>query len=213
MNILIADDHKILREGLKALLQRQHDIKVIGEASDGHDALNLTKKLGPDVVVMDIVMPDMNGVDATRAIKAFNPSIQVVALSMHANASFVYEMFKAGASAFLVKDCAFEELEEAVRTANRGEKYIGACLKDLVSEMFLENLSHDKQKDDDAISPREIEILRLIAEGLTNKEVANELHLSSNTVACHRQNIMKKLGLRNTVELTKYAIRNNYVKL
>jgi len=213
MNILIADDHQILRQGLKALLKRQPDMNVVGEVSNGRDALNKVKKLKPDIVVMDIVMPDMNGVDATIAIKNFDDSIKIVALSMHANASFIYEMFKAGASAFLVKDCAFEELEEAVRAAFHGKQYIGACLKDVVSELFLDSIKGEKKKTTEALSRREIQILTLIAEGLTNKDISTKLHLSMNTVASHRQHIMKKLGLQNTVELTKYAIRKKYVKL
>ncbi len=214
MNILIADDHKILREGLKALLRRQPDMTVAGEASDGLEAVNMVKALKPNVVVMDVMMPVMNGIDASLAIKAFDPGIQIVALSMYANASFVYEMFKAGASAFLVKDCAFEELAEAVRVVSAGEKYVGACLKNLLSDMFLDSLSGSRQKaGDEELSAREIEVLRLLGEGLTNKEAADALHLSINTVACHRQNIMKKLGLKNTVEMTKYAIRKGYISL
>lgn len=214
MNILIADDHKILREGLKALLRRQPDMTVVGESSDGLEALKLVKTVKPDIVVMDVMMPVMNGIDATIAIKAFDPLIQIVALSMYANASFVYEMFKAGASAFLVKDCAFEELTEAVRVVSTGEKYVGACLKNLLSDMFLDSLSGTRKKGaEDDLSAREIEVLRLLAEGFTNKEAADILHLSINTVACHRQNIMKKLELKNTVEMTKYAIRKGYISL
>lgn len=214
MNILIADDHQILREGLKALLSRQPDMKVIGESSNGAETVRLAEKMRPDVVVMDVMMPVMNGIEATIAIKNLDPSIQVVALSMYANASFVYEMFRAGASAFLIKDCAFDELEDAVRVACRGEKYVGACLKNLLSEMFLISLSGGRQKlPDEELSSREIEVLTLISEGYTNKETADTLRLSVNTVASHRQNIMKKLGLKNTAEMTKYAIRKGYIDL
>lgn len=214
MDILIADDHQILREGLKGLLCRQPDMNVIGESSDGAETVRLAEKLRPDIVVMDVMMPVMNGIEATMAIRAFDPSIKIVALSMYGNATFVYEMFRAGASAFLVKDCAFEELEEAVRVVGRGGKYIGACLKNLLSEMFLLTLSGGRQKlPDEELSPREVEVLSLISEGLTNKETADKLRLSVNTVASHRQNIMKKLGLKNTAEMTKYAIRKGYIDL
>jgi len=214
VKILIADDHQILREGLKALLLRKADMNVIGEASDGRETVQLAKEINPDIVVMDVMMPVMNGIEATTAIKVFNPLIHVVALSMYANASFIYEMFKAGASAFLVKDCAFEELEEAVRVALRGEKYVGPCLKDLLSDMFLLSLSkHAQVSQDEELSPREIEVLSILAEGFTNKEAADRLYLSVNTVASHRQNIMRKLGLKNTVEMTRYAIRKGYVGL
>ena len=214
MNILIADDHQILRDGLKALLSRQPDMKVVGEAADGEEAVGMARELRPDIVVMDVMMPVMNGFEATMAIKAFDDSISVVALSMYANAGFVYEMFRAGASAFLVKDCAFEELEDAVRMVSSGGKYIGDCLKNILSDMFLISLSGGKQKLlEEELSSRETEVLCLLAEGLTNREAADRLHLSVNTVASHRQNIMKKLGLKNTVEMTKYAIRKGYIGL
>ncbi len=214
MEILIADDHQILRDGLKALLSRQPDMKVVGEAADGEVAVRMARELRPDIVVMDVMMPVMNGFEATMAIKAFDDSISVVALSMYANAGFVYEMFRAGASAFLVKDCAFEELEDAVRMVNSGGKYIGDCLKNILSDMFLISLSGGKQKLlEEELSSRETEVLCLLAEGLTNREAADRLHLSVNTVASHRQNIMKKLGLKNTVEMTKYAIRKGYIGL
>lgn len=214
MEILIADDHQILRDGLKALLSRQPDMKVVGEAADGEEAVRMARELRPDIVVMDVMMPVMNGFEATMAIKAFDDSISVVALSMYANAGFVYEMFRAGASAFLVKDCAFEELEDAVRMVSSGGKYIGDCLKNILSDMFLISLSGGKQKLlEEELSSRETEVLCLLAEGLTNREAADRLHLSVNTVASHRQNIMKKLGLKNTVEMTKYAIRKGYIGL
>lgn len=214
MEILIADDHQILRDGLKALLSRQPDMKVVGEAADGEEAVGMARELRPDIVVMDVMMPVMNGFEATMAIKAFDDSISVVALSMYANAGFVYEMFRAGASAFLVKDCAFEELEDAVRMVSSGGKYIGDCLKNILSDMFLISLSGGKQKLlEEELSSRETEVLCLLAEGLTNREAADRLHLSVNTVASHRQNIMKKLGLKNTVEMTKYAIRKGYIGL
>lgn len=213
MKILLADDHKILREGLKALLNRHSDMHVTAEASDGLEALQKARQTVPDVVVMDVMMPKMNGIDAARALKSELPSIKIVGLSMYANANFIYEMFKAGASGFLMKDCAFDELAKAVLCAFNGERYVGECLKDLLSDMFLSSLLESKKKDEDEVSVREIEVLSLLADGLTNKDVADKLYLSVNTVACHRQNIMKKLGLKNTVELTKYAIRKGYITL
>ncbi len=213
MKILLADDHKILREGLKALLNRHPDMHVISEASDGVEALQKARQTLPDVVVMDIMMPKMNGIDTTRALKNDLPAIKIVGLSMYANANFIYEMFKAGASGFLMKDCAFDELAKAVSCAYHNEKYVSDCLKDLLSDMFLSSLMEPRIKDEDEVSGREIEVLSLLADGLTNKDVADRLYLSVNTVACHRQNIMKKLGLKNTVELTKYAIRKGYITL
>jgi DNA-binding NarL/FixJ family response regulator len=162
---------------------------------------------------MDIMMPRINGIEATRTLKSRAPSVKVVGLSMYANANFIYELFKAGASAFLMKDCAFDELASAVLCASRGDKYVSDCLKDILSEMFLASLLDPKKRDSDDLSVRETEVLCLLADGLTNKDVADKLFLSVNTVACHRQNIMKKLGLRNTVDITKYALRNGYIAL
>lgn len=213
MKILLADDHKILREGLKVLLSRYAEMEVIAEASNGLEALQQARETLPEIVVMDVMMPKMNGIDATCALKREYPQMHVVGLSMYANANFVYEFFKAGASAFLVKDCAFEELAEAVRAAAHGEKYVSCCLRNLLSDMFLSSISMGPIKDEGAISSREVEVLTLLADGFTNKDVADRLFLSVNTVACHRQNLMKKLGLKNTAELTKYAIRKGYLSL
>ena len=211
VKILLAEDHKILREGLKALLNRHANMQVIAEACDGAEAVQTARDCCPDIVVMDVMMPRMNGIEATRSLKKDMPAVKVVGLSMYTNANFIYEMFKAGAEAFLMKDCSYDELEEAVLSVSRGEKYIGECLKSILSEMFLASLLEDRRKDDEEISIREIEVLSLLADGLTNKDVAEKLFLSANTVACHRQNIMKKLGLKNTAELTKYAIRKGYI--
>lgn len=213
IKILLADDHKILREGLKVLLNRHPEMHVAAEASDGAEALRQARETLPDVVVMDVMMPKMNGIDATRAIKGELPSIKVVGLSMYANTNFIYELFKAGASGFLVKDCAFEELAEAVLSCFHGELYISECLKGLLSDMFLTSLLTPHKKEEDDLSAREVEVLCLLADGLTNKDVAKRLFLSVNTVACHRQNLMKKLGLKNTAGLTKYALRKGYISL
>ena len=211
MKILLAEDHKILREGLKVLLNRHPEMEVIAEASDGFDAVCKAVEHRPDIVVMDVMMPRMNGIEATRAVKKELASVRIVGLSMYTNANFIYEMFKAGAEAFLMKDCSYDELEEAVMSVSRGEKYVGECLKGLLSEMFLASLMEDNKRDDEDLSTREIEVLSLLADGLTNRHVAEKLFLSVNTVACHRQNIMRKLGLKNTAELTKYAIRKGYI--
>ncbi|GHV38139.1 DNA-binding response regulator [Synergistales bacterium] len=221
IKILLADDHKILREGLKVLLSRRaeghsaeptSEMRVVAEASDGAEALRRARDVLPDVVVMDVMMPKMNGIEATRALRGEMPSVRVVGLSMYANANFIYEIFKAGASAFLIKDCAFEELVEAVLAGMNGEKYVSECLKGLLSDMFLDSLMDSRPREDD-ISAREMEVLCLLADGLTNKDVAKRLFLSVNTVACHRQNLMRKLGLKNTAGLTKYALRKGYISL
>ncbi|MCF4152393.1 response regulator transcription factor [Dethiosulfovibrio sp. F2B] len=210
--ILLADDHTILREGLRSLLGRQQEMTVIAEASNGLDAVRLAESMQPDVIVMDVMMPEMNGIDAARTVRLRGICSRIVALSMYANANFVSEMFKAGATGFLMKDCAFDELAEAVKTVAQGKTYIGPRVREMLSDIYLESMVGDIPQDETyELSTREIEVLRLLGDGLTNKEAAEKLHLSVNTVACHRQNIMKKLNLKNTVDLTKYAIRKGYV--
>jgi DNA-binding NarL/FixJ family response regulator len=218
MKILLADDHKILREGLKVLLNRRSEghgpeMRVVAEASDGIEALRGARETLPDVVVMDVMMPGMNGIDATRALRNEMPSVRVVGLSMYANMNFICELFKAGASAFLMKDCAFDELVEAILSSMRGEKYVSECLKGPLSDIFLNSLLNSRKKKEDGISAREMEVLYLLADGLTNKDIADRLFLSVNTVACHRQNIMRKLRLKNTAELTRYALQKGYISL
>ena len=212
--IVLADDHQILREGLKVLLNKQPDMEVVSEVGDGIEAIRVCEEIVPDVVVMDVMMPRMNGVDAAKRIIGGNLPTRVVALSMYANENIISEMLKIGASAFLLKDCAFDELALAVRSSLKGDLYIGPGARKILSDVFLESILHrNPAQEENALSLREIEVLRMLAEGLTNKEVADQLHLSVNTVACHRQNIMRKLNLKNAVELTKYAIRKGYIPL
>lgn len=212
--ILLADDHKILREGLKALINAQSDMVVVAEAADGMEVVELMEKVNPAVIVMDVMLPKMNGIDATKVILSNNKEVKVIALSMYANANLISEMFKAGASGYLLKDCAFDELSKAIRAVAKGEIYIGPGVRKMLSEAFIEMLLGEKlrkRNEEEELTAREIEVLKLLAEGYINKEVADILHISVNTVARHRQNIMRKLKLRNTAELTRYAIRKGYV--
>lgn len=213
LKILLADDHKIVRDGLRNLLEKQADIVVAGEAEDGREALQMTRKLSPDVVIMDIAMPDLNGIEATRLILSENHDVKIVVLSMHSDKRYVSEMLKAGASAYLLKDCAFEELITAIRTIMKGKIYLSPG----ISEVLIEDYFKKGQKTDSSVfsllSDREREVLQLMAEGRTSKEIAAHLYVSIKTVETHRTNIMSKLDIHNIAELTKYAIREGLTSL
>ncbi|MFQ6038175.1 MAG: response regulator [Candidatus Aminicenantales bacterium] len=213
VRILLADDHKIIREGLRHLLEKQPDFKVIDEAGDGRETVKKAKALRPDVVIMDIGMPHLNGIDATRQVLATSPGSRVIALSMHSHRRLVAEMLKAGASAYLLKDSASEELGHGSRAALAEKIYLSP---DIAETVVREYLTHIPAKDFSAFSiltQREREVLQLIAEGKTTKEIASLLYLSVKTVETHRQNIMDKLELHSVAELTKYAVREGLTSL
>ena len=207
IKILLVDDHKILRDGICSIVKGYPDMEVIGEAADGKEALRLVEKLSPDVVIMDISMPSLNGIDATRKIIADHPKIKVIALSMHHDKQFVSEIFKAGASGYLLKDCAFDELEHAVRIVMDGKTYINSQFAGLVIESLVNQPQANSQKAFSLLTDREKEVLQLIAEGQSTKEIASKLHVSAKTVESHRRQVMGKLNIRNVAKLTKYAIR------
>ena len=205
--ILLVDDHKILRDGICSIVKGYPDMEVIGEAADGKAALRLVEELSPDVVIMDISMPDLNGIDATRRIIADHPKIKVIALSMHHDKQFVSEIFKAGASGYLLKDCAFDELEHAVRIVMDGKTYMNPQIASLVIESLVNQPQTTSQKAFSLLTDREREVLQLIAEGQSTKEIASKLSVSAKTIESHRRQVMGKLNIRNVAELTKYAIR------
>jgi len=207
IRILLVDDHKILRDGICSIVKEYPDMDVIGEAADGKTALRLVEELSPDVVIMDISMPDLNGIDATRKIIADHPKIKVIALSMHHDKQFVSEIFKAGASGYLLKDCAFDELEHAVRIVMDGKTYINPQIASLVIESLVNQPQPAIQKAFSLLTDREREVLQLIAEGQSTKEIASKLNVSAKTIESHRRQVMGKLNIRNVAELTKYAIR------
>jgi DNA-binding NarL/FixJ family response regulator len=198
---------------LRNLLEKHADIMVAGEAEDGREALQLARKLSPDVIIMDIAMPDLNGIEATRQIVAEFPGIKVVALSMHSDKRFVSEMLKAGASAYLLKDCAFEELITAIRTIMKGKIYLSPGIAGVVIEDYIRKDSKAESTVFSLLSDREREVLQLMAEGKTTKEVAAHLNLSIKTIETHRTNIMTKLNIHSIAELTKYAIREGLTSL
>lgn len=216
INVVIADDHTIVREGIKMILERVSEINVIAEAGNGLEVVSLVRKMKPEVVVMDVLMPEVDGIAATARIKNEYPETEIIALSMYADKHFISEMFKAGAKGFLLKDCASTELVEAIYTVRNGDVYIGPSISDIVAKMYVDNIHGSEGTAGDSgsdLSPREIEITKMLAEGFTNNEVAEKLHVSVKTVGTHRQNIMRKLGLRNIAELTKYAINKGLISL
>jgi DNA-binding NarL/FixJ family response regulator len=212
--ILIADDHRLMREGLHILLEKQKDFEVIAEAGDGRTAVRLSEELSPDIVIMDVSMPELNGIEATRTIITKDPHTKVIALSMLSNNTFAIEMFKAGSSAYVIKDCASEELTYAVRAALKGQLYLSPIMVAFFVKGFLQK--SDKGNPSSAFSiltNREREVLQLFAEGKTTKKIAALLQVSPKTVETQRQNIFRKLDINNLVELTRYAIREGLISL
>jgi DNA-binding NarL/FixJ family response regulator len=213
VEIVIADDHKLMREGLSSLLGQQEDIVVVGQAVNGREAVQLTERFEPDVVVMDVSMPDLNGIDATRHIIARKPRTKVIALSMHSDRQFVAEMFRAGASGYLLKDSAFEELASAIRTVARNQTYIAPKISGFSLDDNTPSNSGSEPLLFPRLSDREREVLQMISEGKGTKEIAAELHLSAKTVETHRQHLMDKLDMYSVAELTKFAIREGLTTL
>ncbi len=211
--ILLADDHRILREGLRALLDKVPEFEVVGETENGRDAVQLARETKPHVVIMDVTMPDLNGIDAARQIKRRCPKTRIVALSMHADRRFAGEMLKAGAGAYVLKDSAFDELAEAIRTVMEGHTYLSPVIADRVVEAYVADQPGPTKPARPALTPREREVLQLLAEGHSTKGAAARLHLSASTVDTHRQNIMHKLDLHSVADLTRYAIREGLTPL
>ena len=203
--VLLADDHKILRQGLRTLLEQEKDIQIVGEADNGRSSVKLTGELAPDVVIMDVAMPDLNGIDATRRITEADPRTRVLALSMHSDGRYVKGMLQAGARGYILKDCAAEELTHAIRTVMAGQIYVSPGVTGTIVNDYVRQLT---AADEPAIlTRREREVLQLLAEGGSTANIAAGLHLSVKTIETHRKRIMDKLDLRSIAELTKYAIR------
>jgi two-component system response regulator NreC len=208
IQVLLADDHKIVRDGLRVLIERCHDMQVIAEAEDGRKALQLARKHKPDVVIMDISMPDLNGIDATRQILEEVPGAKVIALSMHSDKQFVDGMLRAGAVGYLLKDCAADELIQCIRIVLSGRICLSPGITGFLVNEYLHPTRDEVLAPRSELSVREREVLQMIAEGRSTKDIANSLHISIKTVETHRKNIMGKANLHSVAELTKYAIRN-----
>jgi DNA-binding NarL/FixJ family response regulator len=216
IRILLADDHKIVRTGLRTLLEKQEGMEVIAEARDGRMASQLAKDMMPDIIIMDIGMPDLNGIEATRRITSEVPGAKVIALSMHSDRRFVTRMLEAGASGYLLKDCAFEELAQAIQAVMSDQVYLSPDITGGVIGDYLRQLSAREGSSAslfNLLTPREREVLQPLAEGKTTKQIAALLHVSAKTIETHRSQIMEKLNIHSVAELTKYAIREGITTL
>ncbi len=213
IKILLADDHKIVRDGLRALIEKFPDMQVVAEAADGRTAVRLAKELIPDIAIMDISMPDLNGIEAARQISAEAPHVKILTLSMHSDARYVKNLFTAGASGYLLKECAFDELVNAIRTVMGNQVYLSPRVTHVVLSEYLSKQPIAEASVFSVLTAREREVLQLMAEGKTTKEIAYSLGLSVKTVEAHRQKIMEKSNIHSIAELTKYAIREGLTSL
>jgi two-component system response regulator NreC len=212
IRILLADDHTMVRDGLRALLEPQADFAIVAEAADGRECVQRAEETSPDVVMMDIAMPTMNGIEATRRILAANPSIGVVILSMHQDESYVLQSLNAGAKGYLLKDSPREDILEAIRSVAAGRAFLSRKVSRLLQEDYIEQLRLRGLDDSfDLLTDREREILQLLAEGRANKEVAALLNISPTTVETHRGHILRKLSLHGTADLILYAVRKKII--
>jgi DNA-binding NarL/FixJ family response regulator len=211
--ILIADDHQIVRQGLRFLLEKESDLKVVAEAEEGRSTVRLARELRPGVIIMDVAMPDLNGIEATRQIIAESPATKVIALSMYADRRFVVNMLKAGASGYLLKDCAFEELIRAIRVVLAHKTYLSPGVTDILVKDCKMGTPLNEPSAFGVLTSREREVLQLMSEGQSTAKIADQLHVSVKTVESHRQQLMQKLNLRSVAELTKYAIREGLTSL
>lgn len=212
--IYLVDDHSVIRYGLRLLLEGDDNVEIIGEAGSAIEALDAMSKLRPDVVLMDISLPDLSGIEATREIKKLWPEIAVVALTIHEDEEYFFKMLDAGASGYVPKRAAPEELLNAIKVANSGDVYLYPSLaKLLVKDYLFDQESQEKENSIDDLTPRQREVLTLLGEGGSNLEIAERLNISPNTVARHRENIMQRLNLHSRTELVKYAIRKGYIEL
>jgi len=215
IRVLIVDDHPVVREGLRALFEREAGVEVVGEASDGAEALRKAAEIRPDVVVMDLEMPVMNGIQATRRLLRDNRETRVVVLSMHEEESYVFQALKAGATGYVLKGSSFGELAEAVRSARKGTPRFSPPISRIIMDSYLDESPDRKMERSRSgmLTNREREVLRLIAEGNTNNEIAAQIKISVKTVETHRTNLMKKLDIHDVAGLTRYAIKSGVVVL
>lgn len=213
IRLLLVDDHEIVRAGLRMLFQAEKDVEIVGEAGGGEEAIQAVQQLNPDVVLMDVVMSGMSGIEATRRIKEANPQVAVLALTMHEDEQYFFEMLNAGASGYVPKRAAPDDLVDAIRVVSQGNVFLYPTLAKLLVKDFLQRADAGNVSPAEDLTPREREVLTYIAEGLTNREIAETLVISAKTVDRHRENIMRKLNLHNRVELVKYAIEKGLISV
>lgn len=213
LTVILADDHTVVRQGLRALLECEDDMSVVGEAEDGRQAVQITKRLQPDVVVMDIAMPSLNGMEATRQVSRESPKSKVLILSSHSDEEYVQQLTEAGASGYLVKQTAAQDLVAAIREAKKGNAFFSPAISKRLLEHYRASTGRPPgEKPTPKLTPRELEVLQLIAEGHPNKQIAGTLYLSIKTVEKHRQQLMNKLGIHNVAGLTRYAIDKGVIE-
>ncbi len=214
IRMILADDHKIIRKGLISLLKDQPDIEVVGEAEEGREAIYLARELQPDLIIMDVTMPGLNGMEATRQLISEMQGLNVIALSMHRESRFVVGMLEAGAKGYLLKDCDFDELIQAIKTVAGGRTYLSPEISDIVVEGLVSSLEQGRLPSaTSTLTPREREVTQLLVEGFSTRKIAERLYVSVKTVESHRQNIMQKLHLKSLSELTKFALREGITSL
>lgn len=211
IKVLVVDDHAIMRDGIRALLSLDNDIEIVGEAGDGREAIKKAEELSPDVIIMDVAMPDMDGLEATRRILKQNPNARIIILSQYDDREYVLSAIKAGSAGYVPKRALGSELVSAIRTVHRGDSFLYPSAASALIKGFREQAQSGDAFD--SLTPREREILKLIAEGHTGKEIASKLFISMKTVMGHRAKIMEKLGLRNRTELIKYAMRKGLLSV
>lgn len=213
IRVLVADDHDIVRSGIRLMLMAEDDITIVGEAANGYETLDMARSLQPDVIVMDVQMPDMNGIEAARRIKEEGLPCAVLALTIHDDEQYFFQMLNAGALGYVPKRAAPEDLVEAIRVVNEGNVFLYSSMASLLASDYLSRLDAGEQDEEEPLTDRQREVLVLIAQGRSNQEIAEELTISIKTVERHRENIMNRLSLHSRTELVKYAIRKGLIEL
>lgn len=212
INIVLADDHQVVREGIRSLLEDEEDLQVVGEAGGGVEAAQLVENLKPDIALLDMMMKDINGIEVTRQIAKRCPETRVIILSMYANEVYVVEALKAGALAYVLKESSSAELAEAIRTVVSGRRYLSAQLSERAIEVYMK-AAQEEESPSNMLTPREREVLHMAAQGYTNAQIAESLYIGQRTVETHRNNIMRKLGLRNQTDLIRYALKHEIIPM
>jgi two-component system NarL family response regulator len=213
IRVLLVDDHELMRQGLRSILDREEHVEVVGEAASGRAAVELARTLSPDVVVMDVAMKDLNGIEATRQIRAECPGVKVLALSSHSDSRYVSAILDAGACGYVLKANAYDDLRRALEAARQGKSYLCPDVTQAVVGASLGGTEHPTHDSRASLSPREKEVLQLLAEGLTSPQIGKRLFVATTTVDTHRRNVMRKLGIHSVADLTKYAIREGLTTL